>query len=298
MSDKDVFDAILGDDEAFLPDGWDGESDIITDKGELNDAAFASDGELVVEDAPEENEDVAGQDTEVPTTDEDGDGSQPDQSADEETQEDVVDEPAEPEVKPSRKLKLKVNHKDEEIDIDAMSDDDLISLLQKGRAFDALKDAENKRKFREVYQEQVDAGMSEAVAQIVAQAAADGKSYSLEDEEEPVEIEDEPDTKAAPLRDFTAEVSQLRALYPDLKEIPDEVASAAAQGVPLLSAYLAYREKQSRETAAALKRENAVLKQNAAAAAKAPVKGVTGGGDAKPPKVDPFIQGFDEALDW
>ena len=298
MNEKDVFDAVLGDDEAFLPDGWDGESDIFTDKGELNDAAFASDGELVAEDSPEENEDVADQDTDVPTTDEDGDENQPDQSADEETQEIEVDEPTEPEVKPSRKLKLKVNHKDEEIDIDAMSDDDLISLLQKGRAFDALKDAENKRKFREVYQEQVDAGMSEAVARIVAQAAADGKSYSLEDEEELVEIEDEPDTKAAPLRDFTAEVSQLRALYPDLKEIPDEVASAAAQGVPLLSAYLAYREKQSRETAAALKRENAVLKQNAAAAAKAPVKGVTGGGDAKPPKVDPFIQGFDEALDW
>lgn len=299
MSDKDVFDAILGDDEAFLPDGWDGESDIITDKGELNDAAFASDGELAVEDEPEENEDVAGQDTDAPTTDENGDESQPDQSADEEAQETEVDEPGEPEVKPSRKLKLKVNHKEEEIDLDATSDEELISLLQKGRAFDALRDAENKRRFREVYQEQVDAGMTDAVARVVAQAAADGKTYSLEDDEdepveEPAEIRDNP----APQRDYAAEVSQLRALYPGLKEIPDEVARAAAQGVPLLSAYLAYRDKQSRETAAALKRENAVLKQNAAAAAKAPVKGVTGGGDAKPPKVDPFIKGFDEALDW
>lgn len=299
MSDKDVFDTILGDDEAFLPDGWDGTSDIFTDKGELNDAAFASDGELVAEDAPEENEDVVGQETDVPTTDESGAESQPDQSADEETQETEVDEPGEPEVKPSRKLKLKVNHKEEEIDLDATSDEELISLLQKGRAFDALRDAENKRRFREVYQEQVDAGMTDAVARVVAQAAADGKTYSLEDdEEEPANESAEVQDNPVPQRDYAAEVSQLRALYPGLKEIPDEVARAAAQGVPLLSAYLAYRDKQSRETAAALKRENAVLKQNAAAAAKAPVKGVTGGGDAKPPKVDPFIKGFDEALDW
>ena len=45
-------------------------------------------------------------------------------------------------------------------------------------------------------------------------------------------------------------------------------------------------------SAASLKKENAILKQNAASAAKAPVKGVTGGG-VSPDKVDYFIEGFD-----
>ena len=40
---QDAFDAILGNDEGFLPDGWDGESDIFTDSGELNADAFVSD---------------------------------------------------------------------------------------------------------------------------------------------------------------------------------------------------------------------------------------------------------------
>jgi len=300
MDQKDVFDAILGDDEGFLPDGWDGESDIITDKGELNDAAFASDGEQAEEAAAEENDDGADQGTDVPTTDEEV-TDEPDQNADDETDETPADEPGEPEVKPSRKLKLKVNHKEEELDIDAMSDDDLVALLQKGRAYDSMRDAENKRRYREVYQEQVDAGMTEAVARVVAQAAAEGKTYALTDEEEPPaekEAEQPASVQATPARDFAMEVAQLRALYPDFKETPDEVAKAVAKGVPLLSAYLAYREKQSSKTAAALKRENDVLKQNAASAAKAPVKGVTGGGSATPEKKDPFIQGFDDALDW
>ena len=302
MDQKDVFVAELGDDEEFLPDGWDGETDIITDKGELNDAAFASDGEQDAEEQPEENEDGADQDADVPTTDEEATG-EPEQDADEETEETPADGQEQPEVKPSRKLKLKVNHRDEEVDLDAMSDEELIALLQKGRAFDAVKDAENKRKFREVYQAQVDAGMTDDVAKLVAKAAADGKSYALTDEEEARDdagSASEPEPARKPdtsVRDFAAEVAQLRALYPDFKETPDEVAQAVANGASLLEAYTAYRVRQSNKTAAALKRENATLKQNAAAAAKAPVRGVTGGGKATPEKKDPFEEGFDEALE-
>ena len=83
---QDVFDAILGDDEVFLPDGWDGSTDIITETGELNDAAFASDGEQAAEEPQEENEDVAAEETEVPTTDEEV-TEEPDQNADEEAAE-------------------------------------------------------------------------------------------------------------------------------------------------------------------------------------------------------------------
>jgi hypothetical protein len=295
--DKDVFDAILGDDELILPDGWDGETDIFTDDGTLNADAFTSDGEEPAAEEPAASEDGEPE-ADAPTTGEDAEGDT--QSADDEDAAEEPDGEPAPEPKPSRKLKLKVNHTEEELDLDAMSDEDLTVLLQKGRAYDALKDTENKRRFREAYQAQLDQGMTEEVARVVARSAAGGKDYPLEDSEEP-EQEDTPAPEekpaAAPARDFVAEVNQLRALYPDFKEVPDEVARSVAQGVPLLAAYLAYRDKQSGKTAAALKKENEILKQNAASAAKAPVTGVTGGGKATPEKVDPFLQGFDDE-DW
>ena len=297
MGQQDVFDAILGVDEEFLPDGWDGKTDIITDDGQLNESAFGSDGSQAEEQPPEENEDVADVNEDAPTTD-DPVEEQPVQNADEETPDVPADGQEQEEVKPSRKLKLKVNHKEEEIDINALSDADLITLLQKGRAFDAMKDAENKRKYREAYQEQLDAGMTEQVAKIIAQSVAEGKVYTLSDDEEPEANTVEPETPVIPARDFAAEVAQVKALYPDFKETPDEVALAVSKGVPLLSAYMAYRNKQSTKTVEALKKENAVLKQNAASAAKAPVKGVTGGGDATPRKKDPFEEGFDDADNW
>ena len=42
-----------------------------------------------------------------------------------------------------------------------------------------------------------------------------------------------------------------------------------------------------------IQKENNILKQNAAAAARAPVKPVSGGGDVTPTKEDPWLKGFD-----
>ena len=95
---------------------------------------------------------------------------------------------------------------------------------------------------------------------------------------------------------LAGEINQLKALFPDFQEMPDEVARACAQGVPLLTAYLAYRSRQSDKAAADTRRENAVLKQNASAAAKAPVRAVGGGGQAQT-KVDPMLDAFDSD-DW
>ena len=97
-----------------------------------------------------------------------------------------------------------------------------------------------------------------------------------------------------PERDFVKEVQQLKALYPDFREMPDTVARAVADGTNLLTAYVAYREQQTRQTAETLEKENAVLRQNAAAAAKAPVRGVTGGGAADTKPRNNLLVGFDE----
>ena len=278
-------------DEPLLPDGWK-EGDDLFAEADGDAKLFEPDGAEA-----EESEAVEDQEAEPegadPTTD--GETQEPSQSSEEQTAEPEPDG-AEPKTeKAPRILKLRVNHAEEDLDIDAMSDDDLTALLQKGRAFDALKETENKRRFRQVYQEQLEAGMSEALAKLVAQNETGGKAYPLEDKEEPEPVSTPApakEEKPASTRDFKAEVEQLKALYPDFKEVPDEVARAAAGGVPLLSAYLAYRDKQGEKTAAKLRKENEVLKQNAASAAKAPVRGVTGGGVTHK-KTDPFIKGFD-----
>ncbi len=101
-------------------------------------------------------------------------------------------------------------------------------------------------------------------------------------------------TNNPPARDFAAEVQQLWAMRPDLKgtTIPSEVAKAAAEGQNLSLAYFAYEAKQAKATAEQLRQENNTYKQNAATAAKAPVKGVSGGGATDTKPEDSFITGF------
>lgn len=288
---KDDFESYFGGDDTFLPDGWDGKSDIFSDDGVLNEEAFIRDGGED-EPAPAASENEVGQTDEEYLTKVASD--QPDDETAGAVTETKADE-KETKEKAPRVLKLKVNHEEQEIDIDSMSDDDLIALLQKGKAFDAAKDAEKKQLYRTVYQQQIDAGMTEDAAELIAERKA-GKHYSLTDDEP--EAAPEPEQKREPEhkqpRNFREEVEQLKALYPDFKEMPDEVAREIAKGEPLLNAYLAYREKQSNKTAAELRKENNILKQNAASAAKAPVKGVSGGGDSTPKRTDYFIKGFDD----
>ena len=276
----------------LLPDGWSESDDFFADPSTWSGAVKQSDE--TAEPQPEEESTEAGTESEeAPTT---GETEETDgQSAEPETDEPASGQTEEP-AKSPRILKLNVNHgkQDREVDINGMSDDELIERLQKAEAFDALRDKQMKDQYRKTYQDQIDAGMTEAVARVVAANECGGKSYSLTDDPDsaPAEVEEKPAE-----RDFTAEVQQLKALYPDFQVTPDEVALEVAKGTNLLTAYVAYREKQTQKAAASLKKENEVLKHNAAAAAKAPVRGITGGGatDTKP-KSD-LLVGFDSD-DW
>lgn len=276
-------------DESFLPDGWQDGDDFFADPNTWSGASQQT-GQSEETQSEEESTEVDMETEEALTT---GETEETDgQSAEQET-DDTSGQTEEP-AKRSRILKLKVNHEDQEVDIESMTDDELIAALQKSRAFDALKDEQAKARYREVYHEQVAEGMTPAAAKLVAANEVGGKNYPLEDTAEP----EKPSTPAPitqqPMpRDFKAEVNQLKALYPDFKEMPDEVAKAAANGANLLTAYLAYREKQTSKAAASLKKENEVLKQNAASAAKAPVKGVTGGGATNTKPQHRLLDGFD-----
>ena len=132
--------------------------------------------------------------------------------------------------------------------------------------------------------------------EIAAQMEAEDAPPWDEEAEAEQAAEAIPDPDPDPVRDFVKEVQQLKALYPDFREMPDTVARAVADGANLLTAYVAYREQQTRQAAEMLEKENAVLRQNAAAAAKAPVRGVTGGGAADTKPRNNLLVGFDE--DW
>lgn len=278
-----------GDVEPILPDGWEEGMDIFADSEVEGD--ILTDDDRADDNLDELLNEKGESDETAPTTGAETDDV-PGAGADTTESPDGADKAKET---VSRIRKLKVNHEEREIDLGSLSDDDLIAHLQKSYAFDAMKDKENQQKYRDVYQEQLDAGMTEHVAKLVAREAA-GKTYSLTDEEETAAPALE--TVEPTVRNFASEVEQLKALYPDIKEIPDEVAKAASKGIPVLTAFLAYRDKQSAKTAAALRAENTVLKQNAASAAKAPVKGVTGGGNPPTKKSSPFEDAFDRGLKW
>lgn len=106
--------------------------------------------------------------------------------------------------------------------------------------------------------------------------------------EEPVE---EPAEEApAQERDYAAEVALLRKIWPDFKEMPDDVARMAAEGESLVAAYAVWQGREHLKEAQALRAENAALKQNAEIGRHAPVKGVKGAGKER--KSD-FERGFD-----
>ena len=278
-------------DAAFLPDGWQEGDDFFADPSTWSGSSQKT-GQSIETQTEEESTEDGMETEEVLTTDQTEETV--DQSAEQEAEEQSgqTEEPA----KRSRILKLKVNHEDQEVDIESMTDDELIAALQKSRAFDAMKDEQAKARYREVYHEQVSEGMTPAAARLVAANEVGGKNYPLEDTAEPEKPSTPAPTVQTQTRDFVQEVNQLKALYPDFKEMPDEVAVAVSNGANLLTAYLAYREKQNSKAAASLKKENEVLKQNAASAAKAPVKGVTGGGATDTKPTHDLLKGFD--MDW
>ena len=276
-------------DAAFLPDGWQEGDDFFADPSTWSGSSQKT-GQSIETQTEEESTEDGMETEEVPTTD------QPEETADQSAEQEAEEQSGQTEepAKRSRILKLKVNHEDQEVDIESMTDDELIAALQKSRAFDAMKDEQAKARYREVYHEQVAEGMTPAAAKMVAANEVGGKNYPLEDTAEPEKPSTPAPTVQTQTRDFVQEVNQLKALYPDFKEMPDEVAKAAANGANLLTAYLAYREKQTSKAAASLKKENEVLKQNAASAAKAPVKGVTGGGATNTKPQHKLLDGFDD----
>ena len=272
-------------DDIFQSDSWTGGNDSVdgqdTDPDVDDDSTQVSteDGDLPTTENPEaENSPNAGDGTEVAAPD----GAEADNTPTPKT------------------YRLRVNHEEKDV---TLSDDEIIARLQKSYAWDAMQEQKSKAKYKEVYQEQIDAGLTPAAAKLVAQNECGGKSYEIGEDgeivddtqsvaktsEAPASVETAPADRT---RDLAAQIDQVKAIFKDFTELPEEVARAVAHGADLLTAYSAYRVREGQKAAASLKKENEVLKQTAASAAKAPVRGVTGGGATKQKKESDFLKGF------
>lgn len=278
--------------DALLPDGWSEGQDIFNpeswgtvgrDAQETETAEGTSEDASAITIGQEGTED--GQSAEASTVD-----TQPGQAAEE----------TETAPKKYRVSGVVVNHGAPE-DVE-LTEDELRAVVQKARAFDQRQEQQRKATYRETYQRQLDSGMTEDVARLVAEKAADGHTYALTDEEEAQQAAAqaaavEAPKETTPVQDLAKVIDTFYRLYPGERDkpIPDEVALAVAGGAPFMQTMLAHMKRQTEAANKALKAENAVLKQNAAAAAHAPVKGVTGGGDTKQKRESDFLRGFNDA---
>lgn len=324
MNEKEniIIDPMADENDAILPDGWAEGDDIFSDEewtGDPQADEFEDDpGQETEEGENSEDEDPA------PTTEQDEPSDDSGETQDEApTTEQVTEE------KPNTKLKFRarVDREDQDVELD---ESDLPTVYQKAQATDRYQaklaklspmmekaerlsrslgyenleamltsaeenyhSAEVKRLMNEGVHEEVAKDM---VARKMASAAAATPAQEKYEETVP---EDKPTSEPA-ARDFRAEIEELYRVKPEWrgKQLPDDVAKACALGnKKLVDAVTEYEDRQTKAEAVKLRKENQILKQNAASAAKAPVKGVSGGGATDTKAKDPFEEGFDSD-DW
>lgn len=305
------------DEDAMLPEGYGADDDIFADPqkwtGERSDegAGQSADGEDGkgdgAEDAPttaqETAQDVQGNDdADAPTTEQDAPTTAQETAA------------------APNMLKFRAKYDSQETDVE-VKESDLPGIWQKAQNHDRMQSRFNEQQtligeldamarmmgyanardmkdkaagaYRdaEVQNLMSSTGVPERVAKAVV--AQEMQSRSAAPAAAP---QTAPSAQAAPVRNPQAEVAELLAAKPELygKQIPQEVFVASALGgKSLLAAYTEYEAAKSRSEAEKLRTENNIHKQNAANAAKAPVKGVASGGAAKDKSgEDDFLRGF------
>ena len=289
--------AIPEEEDVMLPDGYGTGDDFFADEWTGQDADAQPEPEQ--EDEPEEPKEDA------PTTE------QPEE--DHEAQEPEAETPEDA----PRRLRFKARVDREDMDVD-IGEDEVPALYQLAKAGERWKAKNDTMRQQVEHYEQIAKGMGYATVDEMIQKTAEGykaaKVQELMEQGTPQTIaedyvdrmmqreaakapdpEPEEPTLEAHERNIQAEAQELIVARPDLKtrQLPMEVVEAWRNGENLLNAYNRYEARQKEAENQKLKKENNILKQNAAAAAKAPVKGVTGGAPTDTEPEDPFLKGFD-----
>lgn len=299
--------------DAFLPDGWTGEGDFF-EWAEKNIGADELDDVLTDAEKAEEGSENP---EEAPAT---GEGSASNDGS-EAGEGELPATETEPEIKPNTlRFEATVNHKKTNVEL---NESDLPGLYEKAFAVDKfrnklqektaeLEEAELVSKMlgystvkemlaaaRASYEStEVDKLVQENVHHDLAKDLVERKIKELETtvtkNRKQKEAETPPEPKADGGRDFKPEVAELLEDFPELKgkTLPQEVVDAALKGQTLTVAYTKYLQRQMQADHARLQKENKTLKQNAEAAKRAPVRGVTSGGATKEGISDPFLAGF------
>ena len=121
-----------------------------------------------------------------------------------------------------------------------------------------------------------------------------GNGPDRSEKESPAEGAGPAASERAAGRDWRGEAEAFFAARPELagRELPERVVRRWAAGESLARAFDGAERDELRAETERLRRENEALRQNAAAAARAPVRGVTGGGAADNAPLDPFLEGL------
>ena len=289
--------AIPEEEDVIMPDGYGTGDDFFADEWTGQDADAQPEPEQEAE--PEEPKEDA------PTTEQ----TEEDHEAQEPEAETPEDAP--------RRLRFKARVDREDMDVD-IGEDEVPALYQLAKAGERWKAKNDTMRQQVEHYEQIAKGMGYATVDEMIQKTAEGykaaKVQELMEQGTPQTIaedyvdrmmqreaakapdpEPEEPTPESHERNIQAEAQELIVARPDLKtrQLPMEVVEAWRNGENLLNAYNRYEARQKEAENQKLKKENNILKQNAAAAAKAPVKGVTGGAPTDTEPEDPFLKGFD-----
>ena len=289
--------AIPEEEDVMLPDGYGTGDDFFADEWTGQDADAQPEPEQ--EDEPEEPKEDA------PTTEQ----TEEDHEAQEPEAETPEDAP--------RRLRFKARVDREDMDVD-IGEDEVPALYQLAKAGERWNAKNDTMRQQVEHYEQIAKGMGYATVDEMIQKTAEGykaaKVQELMEQGTPQTIaedyvdrmmqreaakapdpEPEEPTPESHERNIQAEAQELIVARPDLKtrQLPREGVEAWRNGENLLNAYNRYEARQKEAENQKLKKENNILKQNAAAAAKAPVKGVTGGAPTDTEPEDPFLKGFD-----
>ena len=288
--------AIPEEEDVMMPDGYGTGDDFFADEWTGQDADAQPEPEQEAE--PEEPKEDA------PTTE------QPEE--DHEAQEPETETPEDA----PRRLRFKARVDREDMDVD-IGEDEVPTLYQLAKAGERWKAKNDSMSQQMEHYVQMAKGMGYAtVDEMIAKTAESYKNTKVQELVEqgtPQTIAEDyvdrmmqreaaktPNPEPEPAqehheRDIQAEAKELIVARPDLKmqQLPAEVVDAWRSGDNLLNAYNRYEARQKEAENQKLKKENNILKQNAAAAAKAPVKGVSGGAPTDTEPEDPFLKGFD-----
>lgn len=298
------FNANMDDDLEILPTGWSDGDDIFNVDSW---GGGASADESKADDAASEIDDIFAEKTDDSTT-----------TADEDTSEDSseTETPTTQDGDGKIKFKATVDHEDLDVELDEA---ELPTLYQKAQVTDRVQ--AKLANMQPIYDRALRTAKilgydtPEEMLAAAEESFRDGEIEKLVNEGTNKEVAEDyvrrkmqdaevkEDTKTAAedtpkQRDFNAEVKALLDLRPELQKpgtkLPEEVTKECVEsGKPLSVVYLEWERRQEKARYDALLKENKKLKQNAEAASRAPVRGVSKVAVKNEADDDPFIKGFD-----